>query len=194
MGTLTPAQPAGRGHRSKRCAGSIDLRSRQEGSSLQAIKPRLGGRPHVLINALLSTTWSPSPQRDKGRLPAGELPGAGGTNGDTQLRPCLSPAQITAPQGREDRDRTALGERLTATELRAKAHAEGVPWEALVPQGGDAAGTPATSIPAGGRTPHPWHSPSLGAGGMAHLGGTCGGRRASGNHGAGHAGGARPAA
>lgn len=125
--TLTPAQPAGHSHRSRRCAGSIDFRSWQEGSGLQAIKPRLGGQPRVSINALLSTTRSPSPQRDRGRLPAGELPGAGGTSGDTQLRPCLSPAQITAPQGRGDGDRTALGGRLAATGLGARARAEGAP-------------------------------------------------------------------
>lgn len=40
---------------------AIDFPSRQEGSSLQAIKPRLGGRPLVLMNVLLRRTRSPSP-------------------------------------------------------------------------------------------------------------------------------------
>lgn len=110
MGTLTPARLAGHSRRSRRCAGGIDFQSRQEGSSLQVINPWLGGWPaNVSINALLSTTQRPSFQWDRGWMPMGLLPGTHGTRGDTQLRPCLSPAQITALQGRGHTDRTTLG-------------------------------------------------------------------------------------
>lgn len=110
MGTLTPAQPAGHGHRSRRCAGGIDFQSWQEGTGLQAINAQPGGwPPNVSINALLSTTQRLSFQWDRGWMPMGLLPGTSGTRGDTQLRPCLSPVQITAQQGWGDRDRTALG-------------------------------------------------------------------------------------
>lgn len=176
MGTLTPARPAGHGHRSRRCAGGIDFQSWQEGSGLQAINSWQGGQPaNVSINALLSTTQRLSFQWDRGWMPMGLLPGTSGTRGDTQLRPCLSPCADNSLAGEGEQGQDRPGERLQSSE-------QGQVLKGFL-------GVSNEKIQLGSPC-----CPPAGAGARAHLGGTCGGRRAGGSRGAGRAGGAHPAA